>query len=791
MTRKIILSIMILILLAFTSCLDPVSLISDLKFNVGGNVSVTDITSAVFLLSNRSRTVDVMEVIINFDRAEWEAASGQKPPRDSISFFGMPKRTELKAQYVQPSDISYRITIRYFDSNPKENRLSEGEIQFLSSMSIPRRVYEYFLFKDPEGIVRVVSASDIDRSLSSADPEDTIKEHELKPETSPGEGSSPAVIPPEYRNRMGTVIVNNLTKSQSIDEVSFTQGGKTYVLGSVNVSDRRSIALGQGDWHVRIKYTRNNVQYEIGPKNVIIVPSNDPQAFNEHYIYFYLNEKGEYTFVAGNPPPDLNTNDILPPDAGYGCGVVMITNNTSAMVISAAVRNLDDSRVRNYFFENDFIPQSPIQFRQTGYINITGHPDFPVLANNMYLVSVNLEDMNGISTIQRLAYLHNSVVHIVINQEDIQNPDRLIGVTMYLTNLHPESIITALVLEDEHGRKLVYSMNSWGNKAVAFGETVTFQVLTTSNVPIHENSFFNAHLTVQYAGKDNSLKGKTAVAANIPINPNGSLYGNPASTNRFITLSPNDLTWNQISPPGQSSGITLRIYGINTVDPINSIIFIRDTPESAGFNELTPDFCNPDGRVLPHTSLPIWATGHTHISFASYFNTSGSLGQINRNQFFDFFRVRNALMENRITEITIPRGLAQDKTPYVDITMDVPKDGEGWYVFFLTSLGWVIGHTNPAINAPNRQQNTLFWVNPNRLMANDYWIFVDHNNYQAAANGNRPRRISDGTGIRVIPIGHHINDDTTSILKRHSHLPLLGPLVHDASSMVNVNAIQN
>ena len=780
-------------LLGIASCLDPVSMIPDINFNISGNVSVTDITSAVFLLSNRSKSIDVTEVTISQDRNEWQAAGGQRPNIDSLTIIGMPKRAEQKAVYVQPTDISYLITVHYFDSNPKEGHEPIGEITFKAPMSIPREVYEYIIYKDFSGNIHVVYAGDINKILPDSDPEDTVKEGDIKPDISAGEGSSPAVIPPEYRNRMGTAIAVNMTNSQEIETITFTQGKKSYVMDNVNTSDKRSIALGQGDWQVWVSYNRNGVTATIGPKTIIIVPSNDPQADREHYLYFYLNDKNEYTFVTGNPPDNTSQTDILPPDTGYGSGVIMITNNSSAMVISATIRNLDEGLTRNYYFGQDFIPQIPVQYGQTGYINIIGSEDFPILANNRYLLSIDLENIDGISTMQRLVYIYNSVVHIVINQDDIHNPERQVGVTLYLTNLHPQSVITALVLEDQHGRMLAYSMNTWGNKAVGMGETVTFQVLTTSNVPIYESSFFTAHLTVQYNGTDAALKGKTAVASNIVISPNGSLYGNPAETNRFVTLNASDLVWNQVSPPGQilPSGITLRIYGINTVDPINSIILIRDTPASAGFNELSQDFCLVGGRALPHTSLPIWATGHTHVSFASYFNTSGSLGMVTRNNFYDFPRVRTAVSENRVTEITVPRGLAQDKTPYVDITMDIPKEGEGWYVFFLTSLGWVIGHTNPAFNAPNRQQNTLFWVNPHRLMANDYWIHVDHNIYQAAANGHRPRRVADGNGFRVIPIGHHINDDTTSILKRPTHLPLLGPLVHDAASTIGVNAIQN
>jgi hypothetical protein len=301
--------------------------------------------------------------------------------------------------------------------------------------------------------------------------------------------------------------------------------------------------------------------------------------------------------------------------------------------------------------------------------------------------------------------------------------------------------------------------------------------------------------------------GKTAVVS-VLIHPDGNLYGNPANAHRTITLNQSNLDWNEIYTPGQPSlpaTVTLRFYGINTIDPITSIILLEDNPGSAAFSDLTPDYCNDGGRTLPHThtpvnglsglfGLPIWATGHTKVPFTTYFDTTVTPSQITRNNFYDFQRVRDAQMEKRITEVTIPKGMAQDKTQYVDITMNLPPDGQGWYVFFLTSLGWVIGHTNPALNAPNRLQNTLFWINPHRLMSEEgYWVDVNNNYYQGGiTNGNRPSSFAPGTGIRVIPIAHHINDDTTSILKRPVGASSdLGELVHDATSGVFVNTAKN
>jgi hypothetical protein len=344
-------------------------------------------------------------------------------------------------------------------------------------MSIPRQIYEFFLYKDLNGTVTVERAGESDRDLPTSDPGDTIKDGDENPDLSVGEGSSPAVIPPEYRNRMGTVISVNMTNSQNVSRIEFTQAKRTYALDTINTLDKRSIALGQGDWQVLVSYCNNGEETVLGPKNIIIVPSNDPQSIKEHYLYFYLNQKNEYSFVTGGPPTDNNETDIIPPDDGYGSGVIMITNNTNAMAISATVRNLDNDSVQNYYYDTGFIPKAPIQYKQTSYVNVVGTPDFVIEDHNRYLVSIDMEAINGIATIQRLVYLLNSVVHIEINDRDLNNPEEIIGVTMTLNNQHDEALITGLVLEDQNGRRLVYGINSWEHEAVAYGMSAIFQVL--------------------------------------------------------------------------------------------------------------------------------------------------------------------------------------------------------------------------------------------------------------------------------------------------------------------------
>jgi len=97
------------------------------------------------------------------------------------------------------------------------------------------------------------------------------------------------------------------------------------------------------------------------------------------------------------------------------------------MVISTTVRNLNEDLVHTYYYEHDFIPQRPIQYNQTGYIEVVGTSAFPIQNHNRYLVSIDLEARDGIVTVQRLAYLLDTVIYIEINEPDISSPERVIG----------------------------------------------------------------------------------------------------------------------------------------------------------------------------------------------------------------------------------------------------------------------------------------------------------------------------------------------------------------------------
>jgi hypothetical protein len=271
---------------------------------------------------------------VTISQAEWT------PPADdptaqphSISFANRPKRLEKKAQYLAPSDKNYRVVIDYAFDEWNGTPAGTGTQTITVPLPLAKQIVEYIIFRDKDGVVIV------DKETTNPDPNDIGNPEE---DPSIGEGSSPAIIPPEYRNKMATFVVISKTNSQIIDSVNFKMGSGDYTMGRIGIHDKQSIALGQGSWETRLKYTRDGVEKVLGPVNSIIVPSNDPQAVREHYLYFYLNKRGDYAISQEWPPfpNDVEEEDLLPPDIGNGRGLIKVINHSYAMAEMVTIQNL-------------------------------------------------------------------------------------------------------------------------------------------------------------------------------------------------------------------------------------------------------------------------------------------------------------------------------------------------------------------------------------------------------------------------------------------------------------------
>jgi hypothetical protein len=523
-----------------STCLSPVNFDPNqdlhVDTNVTGEINTTDVTAAVFMLTNRSKTVDVTNVTII--QPEW------LPPEDNpnaqapnISFSNKPKRLEKKAQYLTPSDKSYQVVIEYNRdefSNAYAYIPAGKEVQTLNiPLPLPKEIVEYIIYRNDKGVVI------IDREAKDPEPSDTGNP---VVDPLPGEGSSPAVIPPEARNRMATFIVVSKTNSQVIDSVNFKMGEPSYSIGRIGVNDKQSIALGQGSWETRLTYTREGIEKTLGPLNSIIVPSNDPQAVQEHYLYFYLNKRGTYAISQSWPPfpNDVEEEDILPPDLGYGRGLIEIINNSTALAKTVTIHNLKTPTEYPYTIDYyKFVPAIPVQYNKTGYVDVIGTHDFPIEMHEGYLIQVTMDTNNGSpAIIERKAYIKDQVVTIVIAQNDL-NFSNAQGAKITLenkTSTWPVEITDLTVQNKVNSRQSsYYGTSTWEpNGIIAKDESAAQMVMSNEAMPITTGVEFRALITMYAYG----------VSATITKNINpATLYSDidPALNTRTITITDADV----------------------------------------------------------------------------------------------------------------------------------------------------------------------------------------------------------------------------------------------------------
>jgi len=310
----------------FTACLNPLNFDPEAINNVkvSGDINTTDVTSAVLMLVNRSKTVDITKVTITQEKSKTE-------PPPSISFTNKPKRLERKAQYLPPSDNNYIVVIEYTFEACEKTPAGTGTKTKSIPLPIPKEVYNLYIYRDKDGEVI------IDHVMGEYEPDDTGNPPPVDPMA--GEGSSPAVIPPENRTKMATFVLINKSNSQNIDNISFEMNGVIYTVSYIGAADKQSIALGQGAWETNLKYTAGGASKTLGPKNSVIVPSNDPQSVREHYLYFYKTKSGDFNTSQEWPPypNDADEGDMVSDPAD-----LIPVNITSAVLMLINLTNTVD-----------------------------------------------------------------------------------------------------------------------------------------------------------------------------------------------------------------------------------------------------------------------------------------------------------------------------------------------------------------------------------------------------------------------------------------------------------------
>ena len=234
-----------------------------------------------------------------------------------------------------------------------------------------------------------------------------------------------SAAPPENGTGIAALAVVNKTGAQIIDSANVKMGDTEYTMDAVGVHQRHYIVLEQGTWETRLNYTRKGIRKTTDPFTSIIVPSNEPQAIQMHYLYFYLNKHGDFVISQTWPPfpNDADEHDILPPDAGYGRGLIKVVNNSHARVEMVTIHSLLSPGTSPLTFShNQFTPSVPVQYNKTGYVEVIGTPEFPINSGE-YLVQIVMESDEGIGIIEKMGYIKDKVIMIVIAGRDFHVDD--------------------------------------------------------------------------------------------------------------------------------------------------------------------------------------------------------------------------------------------------------------------------------------------------------------------------------------------------------------------------------
>ncbi|MCL2093050.1 MAG: hypothetical protein FWH12_02545 [Treponema sp.] len=290
------------LLFGLSACLDPISLLApDGALRMEGHFTLTDITSAVLMINNLSRTVDVTNVHITYIEDIWKDHNpGVTDPIPWWSFTGRPRALERRAQYLPPTDITYQVTIDY---RVRDGSNGTGTVSV--NAVLPREIYNIWIYRHRDGSVIISPHEPVD-----PDPNDTGTPLDDPFE---GEGSTPPDIPARNAGRLSTFIVANTSSSQNIDSIYFvnlTNSSRNYAMGPITMNDNLAIALGHGQWMARVNYTVNGNQMS-SVSTITVVNSNDPQASRDHYLYFYKNTSGGFETRPGSswPPPNRDPED--------------------------------------------------------------------------------------------------------------------------------------------------------------------------------------------------------------------------------------------------------------------------------------------------------------------------------------------------------------------------------------------------------------------------------------------------------------------------------------------------
>lgn len=776
------------VLMSMTTCLDPTLFPEELKninltIDVTGQVDVNIVSKAVLVLKNWSHTIKVTKVEIWQELSEKDKEEGKTGVDGLIERGsygnGKPESGKSKATYLDPSTERYTLKIFY--------KLGEvpGQTDYDDiTLSLPGEKQTLHLFLDKDDKVEVLKDDELPTD-EDAKPGDLVTPEEPDPDDT--EGSWPAVVPPSAADKLGYCIVRNMTNGQDIDSVSFALGNNSYAIGKITPINLQSITLRSGQWEAELSYTRDG-EVKTLKTNIMVFLSNSPQAPISNYLYFYKNDRGNYSISTEWPPVpyDVDEQDIIPLDRGNGSGVIKIINHSNALVTSVMVSDPSGSDERTFNYDEHFIPAGPIQHTNTGFVDVKGDDDFQVEKSVIYLIMVTLETTSGDVVVSRKGYLYNQVVTITIHETDIDlagngntNGEGQIGKTVIIQNqpdqtteppttdppgdgegaanrggeefegagptqnvradtinisveYPPTYEITAVQFFDNDNltRTILYDYGSWDGEAkgkpVGMHESAEQVVLSSTSMPI-------TNMTQDFFAILQVKKTQNGISTYAWINP---------STNNLFQLY-------STTPHHQTVIITLIAADLSGrfVTPDNPKVILPDH----GFKEtVTIRLYHLDGVYAindvyfveaPLTSFPLsnldackdtnTTTIRSHVNGnANLIKFTGHTGvQVaTKLSYYNASANHNSFVTNVIGTAKytkVPMPNGSLKNGACNITLELPASGNGWIIYFKKSSGWFISYTNPGLAAPGINYNKRFFLDPRGIIADGrYYVYV-------------------------------------------------------------------
>ncbi|MCL2069609.1 MAG: hypothetical protein FWH19_01310 [Treponema sp.] len=849
-TKSLVVALFTICVLVFMSaCFNPMGLDPAFSFHITGDITgdmtFTDITAAVLLLTNLSKSINVTEVSI--DQPDWAPNSRVLTGSGGfeLSFKNKPASLERKAVYVNPSEHNYRIKIDY--------QAIDGSISGSETLSVPlplpRQLEEVMLFRDEDGnvIIEVLdSSSDWELTIYNSrgvrpHRDDTGRPSDVKPDPLLGEGSSPAVIPPDNRTRMATFVVINRTNIQAIDSVNFAMSNSDYTIGTINANDRQSIALGQGTWSTTVNYTQGGTN-SIGPRNIIIVPSNDPQAIREHYLYFYRNNRDTYSLTQEWPPDDLHPND-------FSDGLTIV-NQTSYMINN--VELTDAFQIATIATNDFFVPSGPINASRQADLDIFDSEAFPeIVSGQTYDIKIFLEGVSDLIVYSTRLNLrgHNTIIVTVPAQPGAStnhdNPEKIVAppepdpapaqVTVNVRNL-TTTIYPGLSIEGVNIKTASstpsrhFASSTWTPAGlISQGGNANLAVLDSALLPFTGNQY-RADIWFSYDNKSYSVGGVFFNAGTADVQFVDKAYLSLTLTDTLVaTVIPNPAAPPPPEPPPTPPTLppywyvpetVIRIYGIGITHSPTAIIFVEDYFNDAQVSAPRTIGSNYDLGIYNGSNDHLRQTGRTNIQVSSNqsdFNGISISGSYNRfrdnvlraQHGGDNVKYWGTTAAGNVIELNLSSSLSSQlpnhgeiresggpigSKPYIDIRLPEPTKGNnGWWIYHRTGGGtnWVISYTQAAQDAPLAGRHYRFWVGASLMdpdSPNYSVVRVNNNPFEVIGSLRKPQ-ISN-TGTPVLPIGIHQYIDTTSIMRPSSGLATTTPsgrLHHTGMTYLNRN----